>query len=383
MKTTRREFLGYTIAAGAVAACQQTGKHEAAGSEGTSSDAKRTATSSKKPLNLLVLGGTGFLGPWIVDEAQKRGHTLTLFNRGQTNPGLFPNVEQLHADRDPKKGEGITALANRKWDVVFDDCGYYPRMVKASAELLAPNVGHYVYISSISAYLHNDIEHIDETGEVATMPDTTLESMGKNYEYYGALKALCEAAAEAACPGRVANVRPGYIVGPGDPTDRFTYWPARFDKGGDVLVPGNRTDPVQVIDVRDLAAWLVTMAEQRTTGVFNACGPEKKLEWGRTIDACIASASSKPTPHWISVEQLQKAELGEMPIWAPYEGESKGMHMVSNAKAIKAGLRFRPIETIVKDTLTWFKSQTPERQAKLFERNLAAAKEAEVIKSLA
>ena len=383
MKTTRREFLGYSIAAGAVAACQQTSSFQEAGSQGTSSDAKRVEPAPKKQLNLLVLGGTGFLGPWIVDAAQKRGHTLTLFNRGKTNPGMFPDIEQLHGDRDPKKGEGITALANRKWDVVFDDCGYYPRMVKASAELLGPNVGHYIYISSISAYLHTDLENIDESGEVATMPDPTLESMGKNYEYYGALKALCEAAAEAACPGRCTNVRPGYIVGPGDPTDRFTYWPARCDKGGDVLVPGNRTDPVQVIDARDLATWLVSVAEQRTTGVFNACGPEKKLEWGRTIDACIASASTKPTPHWITPEQIQKFELGEMQIWAPYEGETKGVHMVSNAKAVKAGLRFRPIETIVKDTLAWFKSQTPERQAKLFERNLAAAKEAEVIKSLA
>jgi 2'-hydroxyisoflavone reductase len=368
-----------SIAAGALLASTSNAGSPATQDAGASAGSDK----AKKPLKLLVLGGTGFLGPWIVDEAQKRGHTLTLFNRGKTNPGLFPNIEQLHGDRDPKKGEGIKALADRKWDVVFDDCGYYPRMVKASAELLAPNIAHYIYISSISAYLHNDIENMDESGQVATMPDPTLESMGKDYQYYGALKALCEAAAEAALPGKVANIRPGYIVGPGDPSDRFTYWPARFDKGGDVLVPGNRTDPVQVIDARDLAAWLVALAEQRTNGVFNACGPDKKLEWGRVIDACIANASNKPTPHWATPEQLRKFEVGELPIWAPYEGESKGSHMVSNAKAVKAGLRFRPIEAIVKDTLAWFKTQPPERQAKLFERNLAAAKEAEVIKGLA
>lgn len=380
MKSTRRDFLGYSIATGAFLAAQ------ASGCQSNSPDAEKTKKAEAKPkkqLTILILGGTGFLGPAIVTAARERGHTLTLFNRGKTNPGMFTDIEQLHGDRDPKKGEGITALANRKWDVVFDDCGYYPRMVAASAEMLAPNVKHYVYISSISAYKHNDIENMDESGEVATMPDPTLESMGKDYEFYGSLKALCEAAAEKAMPGRVANVRPGYIVGPGDPTDRFTYWPARFDKGGDVLVPGNRTDPVQVIDVRDLAEWLVHVAETNTTGVFNACGPEKKLEWGHTIDACVASASQPAKPHWASTEVLRKFEVGELPIWAPYEGESKGMHMVSNAAAVKHGMRFRTIETTVKDTLAWFKTLPPERQAKLFERNLAAAKEAEVIKSLA
>jgi 2'-hydroxyisoflavone reductase len=378
MKSTRRDFLGYSLATGAFLA--------ASGCQSSSSE-KRAAQKSEEPpkkkLTILILGGTGFLGPAIVTAARERGHTLTLFNRGKTNPGLFTDIEQLHGDRDPKKGEGITALANRKWDVVFDDCGYYPRMVAASAEMLAPNVKHYVYISSISAYKHNDIENMDESGEVATMPDPTLESMGKEYEFYGSLKALCEAAAEKAMPGRVANVRPGYIVGPGDPTDRFTYWPARFDKGGDVLVPGNRTDPVQVIDVRDLAEWLVHVAETDTTGVFNACGPEKKLEWGRTIDACVASSSKPAKPRWASTEVLRKFEVGEMPIWAPYEGESKGSHMVGNAKAVQNGMRFRSIDTTVKDTLAWFKGLPAERQAKLFERNLSAEKEAEVIKSLA
>src|SRR6185436_15513984 len=167
-------------------------------------------------------------------------------------------------DRDPKKGEGLKALEGRKWDAVLDTSGYYPRHVKASAELLAPNIGHYVYVSSISCYAKTDVEGMDEDGALAKLDDPTVETMGKDYANYGGLKALCEQAAEAAMPGRTCVVRPGYIVGPTDPTDRFTYWPARFDKGGDVLVPGAPSDPIQVIDVRDLAEWMVLVGEQGT-----------------------------------------------------------------------------------------------------------------------
>ncbi len=315
---------------------------------------------------MLVLGGTGLIGPALVEYAQSRGHTVALFNRGKTNTHLFPDVEKLRGDRNPDKDDGIKALEGRKFDVVFDDTGYYPRHVKASAELMAPNIGHYVFISSISCYARNDVEGMDESGELATMEDPTLETMGKNYEYYGALKALCEQAAEAAMPGKACVIRPGYIVGPGDTSNRFAYWPMRADKGGDFVVPGDPTDPIQVIDVRDLSEWMVHVAERKLIGRFNACGPEKKLEWGKVIDACVKSASKPCKPHWASLEKLGSLPRVGFQIWAPYAGETKGFHSVSNAAAVKNGMRFRPIETIVKDTLAWCKSLPEEKQAAVF-----------------
>ena len=372
MQIQRREFLQYSSALGALAASSALA-------------CKSADERPSKQLSILILGGTGFLGPALVAAAEPRGHKLTLFNRGKTNPGLFPHLEKLQGDRDPSKGDGLKALAERKFDVVFDDCGYYPRHVKASAELMAPNVAHYVYISSISCYAKNDVEGMDETAECAKLADPTVETMGEGYANYGGLKALCEQAAEAAMPGRTCVVRPGYIVGPGDPTDRFTYWPARADKGGEFLVPGAPSDPVQVIDVRDLAEWLVLSAERKTVGRFNACGPEKRLGWGKVIDACVKCASVKPTPRWASLEVLAKFPEAQFHIWAPYAGDSKGFHTVSNARAVAAGLRFRPIDAITADTLAWFKSLPAERQAKLFQRAepmLSAAKEAEIIESL-
>ena len=351
MHTDRREFLRYASATGALLALPG------------ASALGQTKTDAPRKLNLLVLGGTGLIGPALVEYAKSRGHTVTLFNRGKTNPQLFPELEKLRGDRDPKKGEGLKALEGRKFDAVFDDTGYYPRHVKASAELLAPNVAHYVYISSISVYARNDIEGMDETGEIGTMPDPTLEEMGKSYEYYGPLKALCEQAAEAAMPGKCCVIRPGYIVGPGDTSRRFAYWPMRADKGGEFIVPGAPTDPLQVIDVRDLSEWMVHVAENKLTGRFNACGPEKKLEWGKVIEACVKNGSQPSTPRWASLEQLEKLPRAGFQIWAPYAGETKGFHMVNNAAAVKNGLRFRSIDAIVKDTLAWCKTLTPEQQA--------------------
>lgn len=372
MTLERREFLGASLSAMALLAAQARAQQAAA-----------KAPAAGK-LHMLVLGGTGFIGPALVEIAQKRGHTLTLFNRGRTKPGLFPELEKLVGDRDPDKGEGIKALKDRKFDVVFDDCGYYPRHVKASAEMLAPNVKHYVYVSSISCYAKNDVEGADETAECGTMPDPTLEKMGANYEFYGPLKALCEQAAEKALPGKTTIVRPGYIVGPGDPTGRFTYWPVRFDRGGEIAVPGAASDPLQVIDVRDLAEWMVLLAEQRTIGVFNACGPEKKLPWGDVVEACKRASSAKDVKvRWVPFETLDAHKEDPVyqlpfPIWAPYAAETKGFHTVSNARAVKAGLKFRSIDAIAKDTLAWWKTlpdddrskklsgPTPEQEQALF-----------------
>ena len=314
---------------------------------------------------ILILGGTGFLGPAIVAAAEARGHTITLFNRGKTRPGLFPNLEKRQGDRDPNKAEGLKSLESGEWDAVIDDSGYYPRMVGASAQLLAKRVKQYIYISSISCYKEPNPENGDEDAPLATLADPAVETMGKNFENYGGLKALCEQAVEKALPGRTNIVRPGYIVGPDDPTGRFTYWPVRFDKGGEIAVPGSASDPLQVIDVRDLAAWLVLMVENNTVGKFNATGPEKRMSWGRVIEACKKTTSTASTVTWVPAEFVAKQEGIDFPIWAPYLGETKGFHTWKNERAMKTGLKFRPIETTVKDTLVWFQGQLKEEKGRV------------------
>ncbi|QRK04456.1 SDR family oxidoreductase [Archangium violaceum] len=355
MTTSRRQFLQYSLAATALAACGPSLR--AISGEGR-------ATSKKK---ILVLGGTGFLGPAFVNAAQARGHTLTLFNRGRTRPELFPDVEKLHGDRDPNKDEGLKALEGRSFDAVIDTSGYFPRMVRASAELLAPNVGQYIFISSVSAYAKNDTPHADESAATATLADPNVETMGKNFENYGGLKRACEEAAEKALPGRVTVVRPGYIVGPEDRSDRFTYFPLRYEQGGEMLAPGSPSDPLQIIDVRDLAEWLVVLVERNTTGTFNAVGPEKPWTMGELFAACKEVTGKDTKLIWVPGEFLLKnGEDGEgaLPIWAPAFGAYAGMHLRSNTKAVRAGLRFRSPVVTTRDTLAWFKSQPEERRGK-------------------
>jgi len=342
MTVSRRDFIQWSATAAALAA---TGLDLSA------------APAKVAPKRILILGGTGFLGPATIEIAQARGHQVTMFNRGKTRPDLFPGVEKLHGDRDPKKGEGLKALETGTWDAVIDNSGYYPRMVGASAALVAPRAKQYLYISSISAYKEPNPENGTEDAALATLADPTVEEMGKEFQNYGGLKALCEQAARQAMPGRTAIIRPGYIVGPDDPTGRFTYWPVRFDKGGEIAVPGAPTDPVQIIDVRDLAAWLVHLVEQGTTGVFNACGPEKKLPWGDLIAACQKAGSPSAKALWIPTSLVALQKDWEFPIWAPYEGDTKGFSTWRNDRAVKAGLKFRPAAETVKDTLAWFKTQ--------------------------
>ncbi len=323
---------------------------------------------------ILILGGTGFLGPATVEAARARGHQLTLFNRGKTRPGLFPEIETLHGDRDPKLGEGLKALEGRQWDAVIDNSGYYPRTVSASARLLAPNVKQYIFISSISVYADNATEGQDETGKLATTPDPTVEKVTE--QTFGPLKALCEKACEEALPGRATVVRPGYIVGPDDPSGRFTYWPVRIDRGGEVLAPGAPADPVQFIDVRDLGAWLITIIERGTTGVFNATGPKNRLEWGALLQACRKATHTPHTLTWVPGEWIAKKGEEIFPIWAPFLGDTHGFHTWRIGRALKAGLQFRPHEQTAKDTLAWYKTQKeggrtrlagpkPEKEAEL------------------
>jgi 2'-hydroxyisoflavone reductase len=375
MATNRRDFLRLSIATGAFLAALE----EARGS--TSFQAAAGAKPPKK-LRMLVFGGTGFIGPELVQYALSRGHEVTLFNRGKTNPHLFPDQEKIIGDRNPDQGEGLKGLEGKTWDVAFDDSGYFPRHVKASAELLAKaGVAYYLYVSSISAYASFTKDGQDEDAPTAKLADPAVESMGEQFQNYGGLKALCEEAVQAAFPKKCAVVRPGYIVGPGDPTDRFTYWPVRISRGGDALIPGTADDPIQVIDVRDLAEWMVHLAEASTLGMYNACGPEKKLVWGKVIEACSKACEKPAKVHWTSVEELQGEKVPPLPIWAPPNGEEAGVHTVSNARAMAAGLTFRPIQTTVSDTLAWFKELPAERQ-KAFKSPLSEEEEQRVLKSL-
>lgn len=346
-------------------------------------------------LRILILGGTSFLGPAVTEAAKARGHSITTFNRGKTEKRMAgfidDDVEKLYGNRDPnlqadeadpESPKGLASLEGKRWDAVVDTSGYYPRMVKASAELLASNVKHYVFISTVSVYAGNATANADESDPLATIADPTVESMGNQYENYGALKALCEQAAEAAMPGRVTVVRPGYIVGPGDPTDRFTYWPVRLDRGGEVLTPGAPTDPIQIIDVRDLGAFIVKLIEDGTMGNFNAVGPKKPQSWGEVLQACQSVAAKPSTLTWIPNSFLEENQT-YLPIWLPYGEETAGFHTRSNAKAIAAGLAFRPTATIARDILEWFPKEverrvrvTNEMHAKAVAEAKAAGKEA-------
>lgn len=374
MNPTRRKFLGQTLVTAGAAVT-------------ATSLSPLRAAPRRAQKRILILGGTGFLGPKTVEAALARGHQVTVFNRGKTEkriPFEFKDVEHLYGNRDPElpaddergpdgkllhpdaSPKGLEQLAGKQWDAVIDNSGYYPRHVRASAELLSKNAQQYLFISSISAYAGNSTVGADESAPLATLADPTVETMGANAEYYGGLKALCEQAAEKAFPGHAALVRPGYIVGPGDPTDRFTYWPVRVDRGGDVLAPGRPEDPLQWIDVRDLAEFLVTLVENGTAGAFNAIGPPQPARWGDVLDACVKAASKPAKLVWVPADWLEtNGQGGEdgFPIWIPPTGEYAGFHTWSNDRAEKAGMRFRPVSDTVKAILAWWPSEVERRRS--------------------
>ena len=370
--STRRAFL-WSIAGGLAAAAVR-----ASGKEGEDDDlaAARAAKGTKsgrasKPLRILILGGTGFLGPHFVENARTRGHTLTLFNRGKTHPELFPEVEKLRGDRNGQ----LDALKGRKWDAVIDTSGYVPRIVKMSAELLAPAVRQYVFISSISVYPDDVKPGANDTTPVQKLTEPGSEEVRK---HYGALKALCEEAAEAAMPGRTTNVRPGLIVGPGDPTDRYTYWPVRMDRPGEALAPGTGEDPVQYVDVRDLAAWIVQTIERGSVGVFNATGPEKPLSMSAMLASCRKAARQPATLVWVPEKFLAEQKVSpwdDMPVWTGAEG---GLSQIDCTKAIHDGLRFRSADATARDTLAWWK-ELPEDRRKKPRAGLSAEREQAVL----
>jgi len=314
-------------------------------------------------VRLLLLGGPKFVGRAVIDVASARGHEVTLFNRGTTGAGLYPELDRVVGDRDG----GLEGLRGREWDAVVDTSGYLPRVVGQSAGLLADAVGHYVFVSSISVYA-SFAEVVDEGSELAELSAPGSEDISADY---GALKALCEREVDTAFPGRSTAVRAGLIVGPHDPTGRFTYWPHRVARGGDVLVPGPAWRPIQLVDVRDLAAWIVTAAEERLSGAFNATGP---ATMGAVLDA--ARRASGSTARAVEVDDAFLTGQGvgewmELPLWIdPSNDEWRHFMEVDASRATAAGLTFRPLDETVAGALAEAAlvegvGLTPERETEL------------------
>jgi 2'-hydroxyisoflavone reductase len=299
-------------------------------------------------MRILVLGGTLFLGRHVVDAALARGHDVTLFHRGKTGTELYPEVERVLGDRDG----GLAPLSERSFDAVVDTSGYVPRIVDASASLLAPRCGHYVFVSSASVYREPLPVPLTEEHPVGTLDDPTVETV--DGATYGPLKAACEAAARRHFPGRTTNVRAGLIAGPHDPTDRFTYWPRRLAEDGDVVCPPDDEQPVQLIDGRDLAAWIVHCCEHGVDGDLNAAGPGEPLTMGamlRTIQEAVGgSGRLRPVPADVLARHEVAPWMG-LPLWVP--PEVNGMLSLDLARAHDAGLRHRPLAETARDTLTY------------------------------
>ncbi|HEY6018017.1 MAG TPA: NAD-dependent epimerase/dehydratase family protein [Gaiellaceae bacterium] len=323
-------------------------------------------------MRVLVLGGTQFLGRHLVEAALARGHEVTIFNRGQTRPELFSrdapakpehpslagsveptpaDVERLTGDRDG----GLGALAAGAWDAVLDTSGYVPRVVRQSAELLEPRAGRYLFVSSISAYADLSQPGVDETAPVARLAEETEEYRS---EAYGALKALCEDVVRETFGDRATVIRPGLIVGPWDPTGRFTYWPVRVAEGGEVLAPEPRDGPVQVIDARDLAEWCVRLVEDGVAGTFNAVGPDRPLTLEHVLDECRRVSGADARFVWVPPDWLVEQGVGEwmeLPLWLA-SPEYGGMQQADASRALAAGLRFRPLAETIADTLAWVRA---------------------------
>lgn len=299
-------------------------------------------------MKILVLGGTVFLGRHFVEIALSAGHQVTLFNRGRTKPDLFPNVEKLRGDRR----QDLTALEDKSWDAVLDTSGYLPRDVFRSADQLSGAAEHYTFISTISVY-----RDLPQTGLDESAPTEELEGRNPHRvteQTYGPLKAQCERAAVDAFGRRVFIVRPGLIVGPYDPTGRFTYWPRRMARGGEVLAPGEPDRPVQLIDVRDLASWILDSMKAGRTGAYNAAGPASELKMEEMLKVCRQVAGGEAELTWIGEEYLLGTGVqpfSELPLWLPQD--QNGLLQVDNKKAVADGLHFRPLKETAQETLDW------------------------------
>jgi 2'-hydroxyisoflavone reductase len=338
------------------------------------------AEQTLKPIRILILGGTGFTGPYQVKYALSRGHKVTTFNRGKTHRGELPaEVEQLVGDRNGN----LDALKGRQWDVVIDNPTTLPAWVRDAAQILKGNVDRYVFISTISVYgepKHGPDENTStEKYEGADPYKETIEAVrASGFKTYGPLKALSEREAQKWFPGKALIIRPGLIVGPRDETDRFTYWPVRIDRGGEVLVPGLPENAVQFIDARDLAEWTIRMVENRETGIYNATGPAKALGIGGMLDGIRSALKPDAKLIWVNEEFLTEQKVqpwSDMPVWT---GKDDALARAKIDRALSKGLTFRPLDVTARDTLAWFKSLPQERQSHL-KAGLTAERETEVL----
>lgn len=336
------------------------------------------AAASPQPLRkrkLLILGGTRFLGPAIVDVALAAGHEVTLFNRGKTDPGRYKHLELRVGDRDT--GD-LASLETGTWDCVIDNSGYAPAHVQATAKLLRDRVQQYLFVSTISVYADTSAELVGEDTKLATVSDEVVaqaKTIREASRYYGAMKARCEQVAEQAMPGRVAQVRPGLIVGPDDNSDRFTYWPVRIKRGGEVLAPGDPDREVQFIDVRDLGAFCVRLAEVGKCGVWNAVGLPMRLAMQELLHACKVAENADARFTWVSEEFLVEHKVRaytEMPLWLP---RAQRGH-IDNTRARKDGLTFRPVADTIRATLDWFATEPADRKLRA---GLTAEREQELL----
>ncbi|MEO1244746.1 MAG: NAD-dependent epimerase/dehydratase family protein [Pseudomonadota bacterium] len=364
MKGNRREFIKASVLGGAAAA---------GGVLTSSALADGHAEAKPGSLNLLVLGGTGFIGPHMVREALRRGHSVTLFNRGRTNNTLFPDLETIKGDR----GEDLAGLEGRRWDAVIDNSGYVPRHVQNSAELLADAVDHYLFISTISVYASFE-QPLDEDSPLGTIDDESIEEV--TGETYGPLKALCEKrAASAMGDDRLTVLRPTYICGPGDHTDRFSYWPLRASQGGSMLWPGSTSHTTQIIDVRDLANFTIDCVERRTAGIYNTVTPRGSYNFGQLLEDSLALTGVELDPVWVDEVFIEENELfASLPVWHPKSGEYANISSVSGARARAAGLHNRPVRETIRGLLRWWETLPEERTATI-RAGLEPAREAELI----
>lgn len=391
MSPTRRSFIR-SAAVSSVAAAMSPVLLGAQSGSAVPGPGNRIDTHSRStaPKKCLVLGGTGFIGPPMVEQLLAAGHEVTIFNRGRTNADLFPGVEKIQGDRN----DDIEGLRGRTWDICFDNNATLPRWVKQTAELLAGSVHRYVHVSSISVYAESTFEgvaghpvepgseeehrlRLGEDAPLAQLPDDYDGSERVTGTTYGPFKWMAEDEAKKAFPGRATIVRPGLIVGPGDPSDRFTYWPVRIALGGEVLVPGSGLDPIQIIDTRDLAAFIIHLAVNDVSGTYNGVGPISRMSMAEMVHGIRATTGGAVRFTWADTDFLAGHGVNpwqQMPVWIPGDRQT----YTNIDRSIEAGLVCRPLADTARDTLEWHRTRPPEQQERL-RFGLTAEKEAEVL----
>ena len=384
MNKERRRFLQASLIGGAtlMSGCVKSG---------TESGDALAVQGKNQALKILILGGTGFIGPHMVREALRRGHEVTLFNRGRTNRTLFPDLELLIGDRN----NGLDALKGHKWDAVVDNSGYVPRHVADSARLLSSAVSHYLFVSSVAAYAAMsgnstasdyadvDMPNAEYDSPLVTMPD---ESVEEGPQTYGPMKVLCErAVTKAMGEDRITILRPTWVAGPGDRSDRFTYWPVRVSRGGEMLVPGTAADKIQIVDVRDMATFVVDSLERRITGIYNMVAPPGSASMGELLVDSQAITDTKVNLTWVDLPFMEANELirrgvvgRALPIWGPASGDTRSDAIVNGDRSFSKGMKTRPLKETIRDTFSWWQT-LPEDRRENMRAGLNADREAELL----